>query len=228
MHATLAPPSTVPPPAEIPDDMTEKRKEAVSTEVAGLSKKKQRAAAKAAANVGTGAAALVKYRHVRGNALERVAASPHDAWVLWDASPHTYALLDARPRSRGHALVVAKHASATLLEPVPDEVLCAQARDVQVLARALPVVTDCAGVQLLLLHAASPQRHIQRRSRKWFLLHCALHVPQACRWCSPMGQQPGRQCHSCTRTFCHATTRLGGRSRMVISGQMWTMLTQAR
>ncbi len=85
-----------------------------------------------------------RFVYARHNVLERVPSEVHSAWVIFE-SQRTFALLEPRPQSRGHVLLVLKEPAATLLEPVSDAGLLQMAKDTQALTRALQETTACQG-----------------------------------------------------------------------------------
>ncbi|KAG1680973.1 hypothetical protein FOA52_009932 [Chlamydomonas sp. UWO 241] len=95
-------------------------------------------------------AALPHYAFSPNNVLARVqSAAASSSQLLLFNTEHTFALLDHRPASRGHCLLVVKHPVATLLDELPPGAMAAVMADLQVLSRAVQEATSCPGLKLL-------------------------------------------------------------------------------
>ena len=81
------------------------------------------------------------------NVFAAIQASSIPAERLYDLQ-HTYALLDQRPISRGHCLVITKHPVSTLCQGLPAAALADTLSDVQTMAQAVQRATDCSGVMI--------------------------------------------------------------------------------
>ena len=90
------------------------------------------------------AADLPAYTYSPSNVFAHMQTGHTNAVLLFDRQ-HTFALLDNLPASPGHALLVLKHPVATLLDPVPSDVMAAAMEDLQVLSRAVQAATKCEG-----------------------------------------------------------------------------------
>ncbi|KAJ9518694.1 hypothetical protein QJQ45_018726 [Haematococcus lacustris] len=105
--------------------------------------------------------------HIRHdpNVLERVSNHQQSGLLLF-SRPATFAVLSQKPESHGHALLVVKHAAATILEELPPDVAQGIIPDLRVLARAVQKAAGCTGLRIVQENGAPagqtvPQLHFQ-------------------------------------------------------------------
>ncbi|GAX78502.1 hypothetical protein CEUSTIGMA_g5941.t1 [Chlamydomonas eustigma] len=92
-------------------------------------------------------ASVTNYTYSASNILARKREGLHSFELLFDR-PHSFAVLETRPSSRGHCVLVLKAKAATWLEDIQEEVLTAGLRDLQVLVRAIQAATGCQGIRV--------------------------------------------------------------------------------